>query len=176
MVVRGAANALLGTQARANQGPVAAKFLSKQFEFYFSGLVRRRRIAIGSPGATVPGDDLTGTILFRRNGAFKGRIVERMVFHVNRQPLVVRIQRRPLRYRPAFQRAVYLQPKVVMQPGGVVPLHHKNGVKPRACATAGVADLAFGLNSNLEVAFRAVFDELIHGPVVSPWRHAPWPG
>ena len=59
------------------------------------------------------------------NGAFEIAVIERMVLDLDRQPLVVRIERGTARHRPGFEDAVEFQPEIVMQPGRVVLLDHE---------------------------------------------------
>ena len=59
------------------------------------------------------------------NGAFEIAVIERMVFDLDREPLVTRIERRTFGDRPGFEDAVELEPQIVMQPRRVVLLDHK---------------------------------------------------
>lgn len=81
------------------------------------------RIADRFPGATVPDDDGSGTVLPGWYRAFKAAVGNRVVLDVDRHALFLRIEARPLGHRPAHQDAVQLQAKVVVQPGGPVLLH-----------------------------------------------------
>lgn len=47
-------------------------------------------------------------------------MVERVIFDLDGQPLVVRIKRRPFGHRPRFEHPVELEPQVVVEAGGVV--------------------------------------------------------
>ncbi len=69
------------------------------------------------PGAAVPGLHGSGAILAIRNGALEVRVVERVVLHMGRDPLVGRVERGPLAHRPTPQHAAVLQPEIPMQAG-----------------------------------------------------------
>jgi hypothetical protein len=60
-----------------------------------------------------------------RNGAFEIAVVERVVFHLHRQPLVVRIERGPFCHGPGLEDAVEFQPEVIMQTAGIMFLNDK---------------------------------------------------
>ncbi len=51
-----------------------------------------------------------------RDRAFEIAVVERVVFHFDREPLVRRIERGPARDRPGLEHAIQLQPEVIVQP------------------------------------------------------------
>ena len=53
------------------------------------------RIALRHPVAAVPQLHRAAAILAFRNGPFEVAVIERMVLDLDRQPLVVRIERRP---------------------------------------------------------------------------------
>jgi len=57
--------------------------------------------------------------------AFESRVIDRVVLDFHRHPLDVRVVRRPLGHRPAFQRIAHLQAEVVVPSAGVVQLHHE---------------------------------------------------
>src|SRR5690606_17299211 len=89
-----------------------------QFASRVTRLVRR-------PGAGVPDDHVAAAVLAGGDDPLEVEVLQRMVLHVKRRPPYLRIQRRPLRNRPAHQHTVDLQPKVVMQAPGTMPLHDK---------------------------------------------------
>src|ERR1700733_10536615 len=74
------------------------------------------------PIAAVPELDCTAAILSFGNGSLEIAILERMVFDLDCEALVVRIKRRPLRDRPRLENAVKFQAQIVMQARGVVLL------------------------------------------------------
>src|SRR5256885_16184572 len=77
------------------------------------------------PFTAVPELNGPAAILALGNGAFEVAVVERMVLDLDRQPLVMRIERRTARHRPGFEDAVEFQTKIVMQPRRVVLLDHE---------------------------------------------------
>src|ERR1039458_3089811 len=82
---------------------------------------RRKRL----PCAHIPHDHGSGAVVVLGNVALEIEIRNGMILHVHRQPLVRRIERRPLRHRPRFQHAFHLQAEVVVQPRRIVHLHDK---------------------------------------------------
>src|SRR5262249_12817036 len=73
-------------------------------------------------GAVVPDLHRPGAVLARRDLALERRIVERVVLDVYRERLLAGLERYALRDRPARERAVPLEPEVVVQPASIVPL------------------------------------------------------
>src|SRR5712692_7738228 len=76
-------------------------------------------------GATVPKGDVPCTVVSAWNRAFKAPIIERMVFHVNGEPLDRGIKGWAVRERPGFQNALHLQTQIVMQTAGAMSLNKK---------------------------------------------------
>lgn len=72
-------------------------------------------IAYGLPCASVPDDDLTSTILFRRYGSLEACVVERVVLDMHGHALRFRVVARPLRHCPRQEDAARLKPEIVMQ-------------------------------------------------------------
>ncbi len=62
--------------------------------------------------------------------AFEGRIVDRMIFHLHRHALDLRVVTGPLGHGPTLQRVPYLKAEVIVPPAGMVQLHHENGALP----------------------------------------------
>ena len=77
------------------------------------------------PSANIPNHHRARAVIAFRDDALKIEIRNRMILHLHCQPLVRRIERRSLRHRPRFQDALHLEPKVIMQPRGIVLLHHE---------------------------------------------------
>ena len=80
---------------------------------------------IGFPEAAIPQLHGAAAILVVRDGAFEIAVIQRVILDLDRQPLVVGIERRPPGHRPGLEDAVELQPQIVMQPGRVVLLDHE---------------------------------------------------
>ena len=105
-----------------HQFPQASQLLAVQLEEQLALGQFLARIADRFPGATVPDDDGSGTVLPGWDRAFKAAVGNRVVFDVDRHALFMRIEAGPLGHRPAKQDAVQLQAKVVVQPRGPVLL------------------------------------------------------
>src|SRR5882757_4190857 len=107
------------------------------------------------PGAAVPELHGAAAILIFRNRAFEIAVVERMILDLDRQPLVVRIERGAARHRPGLEDAVEFEPEIVMQPGRIVLLDHEAPQLRRRNL-----DLARRLAGLLEIALLAVDGEV----------------
>src|SRR4030095_3513563 len=70
--------------------------------------------------SVVPDADLTRSVRAFRKRPLKFEIVQAVIGNRHSEPLIIRIHRRPFRHRPGFPDAVYLQPKVEMQPPRVM--------------------------------------------------------
>jgi hypothetical protein len=71
----------------------------------FSVVKARLIFLIRCVNTGIPNNDLAGAISFRNN-SFEVTVVDGMILHHHREPLVGRIQRRTLRHRPRFQDTV----------------------------------------------------------------------
>ena len=60
-----------------------------------------------------------------RDDPLEVEALDRVILDTDREALHMRIQRRPPGHRPADQHAIDLEPEVVMQPPGAVPVHHE---------------------------------------------------
>ena len=72
--------------------------------------------------ALVPDLDRAGAVLPLRDLAVERRVLERMVLDVDGEVLLARLERHALRDRPARQRAVPLEPEVVVEAARIVAL------------------------------------------------------
>src|SRR4030095_9968131 len=153
--------ALVGVPVHAPQGPAALQLLAVEAELQLAGPVTRLRVADRFPGAAVPDDDVAGAVLARGNRALAPRVIERMVLDVHRHPLVGRVEARALGHRPALQRALELEPEVVVQTAGGVLLDHER----ERWADARLA--ALRLAGDAEVALLEVGRERFHGRVAA---------
>ncbi len=75
------------------------------------------------PRAAVPHDHVAAAVLAARDHALEVGVLDRVVLHLHGQDARRRVQRRPLGHGPAHQHAVQLEPQVVVQAPGPVPLH-----------------------------------------------------
>ena len=76
-------------------------------------------------GAAVPDLDRAGAVLARRDLALEVAVVERVVLDVHGEVPLAGLERHALRHGPARERAVPLEPEVVVEPAGVVALDHE---------------------------------------------------
>src|SRR5262249_41464758 len=84
----------------------------------------------------VPDLDGAGTVLALPDLAVELRVLERVVLDVHRERALARLERDPLRDGPARERAVALEPEVVVEPARVVALDDEDR---RLSATARAA-------------------------------------
>ncbi|MGY3587190.1 hypothetical protein ACVIF9_005867 [Bradyrhizobium sp. USDA 4350] len=96
-----------------HQHPAAVQLVTVQRELQVALLEAALGI-VGFPGAAIPELHRAAAILVFRNGAFEVAIVERMILDLDRQPLVMRVERGPARHRPGLEDAVKLQPEIIM--------------------------------------------------------------
>ena len=108
----------------AHQHKAAVQLVAMQREFQVAFPESLLGI-VGFPIAAVPELHGAAAILALRNGAFEIAVVERMVFHFHRQPLVARIERGPPGDRPGFEDAIELEPEIVMQARRIMLLDHE---------------------------------------------------
>jgi hypothetical protein len=73
-------------------------------------------------GARIPDLDRARAVLALRDLALERRVVDRVVLDVDGEVLQPRLERNPLRHRPAREDTVALEPEVVVQAPGVVAL------------------------------------------------------
>ena len=109
----------------AHQHPAAFQLFPRQHEFEIAFGQHFFGVAIRLPEAAIPQHHRAAAILAFGNGPFKIAVIERMVFHLHRQPLVGGIERGPPCHRPGTEGAVQLQPEIIMQPRGGMFLDHK---------------------------------------------------
>jgi len=108
-----------------HQGPGASKFHSLQLEEEFPLLHSLSGVADRSPAPAVPHDHRSGTVIPLRDHSFKSPILERMILHQYRQPLVRGIEGRAFGNRPRPENSVDLQAEIVVQPSRSVLVHHE---------------------------------------------------
>ena len=84
-----------------------------------------RPVAFRLPVAAVPEHDRAAAILAFGNRAFEVTIVQRVVFHLHGQALVLGIERRSLGHSPGLEDAVEFEAQVIMEPRGVMFLDDK---------------------------------------------------
>src|SRR5262249_48428354 len=101
--------------AYAHQVPHSLELLAREFEVELALGEPLVRIAVWRPHAAVPHQHGAAPVLALRNGALEILILDRMVFHLDREPLVAGYEARPLGDGPTLEHAVQLEAEVVMQ-------------------------------------------------------------
>ena len=115
----------LAAAFHVDQREIAVQLFTVQAEFQVAA---RQLFGAGDAAQqferpAVPQHHAARAVIGRRNVAFEIAVLDRVILHVRREMLHRRIERRALRHRPRFQHAVDLQPEIIVQPGGIVPLH-----------------------------------------------------
>ena len=105
---------IAGLRLQPRQHPAAIQLVAGQPELEGAGAQALLDIVHRRPDAGVPDDHRPAAIFAFGDDALEVDIFERMVLGLDRQPLVGRIERRPLRHRPALQHAADLQPQIVV--------------------------------------------------------------
>ncbi len=88
------------------------------------------RIGGGAPSPPIPHDHRTAAILALGNVAFEIEVLHRVIFGANGEPLLADDHAGPSRHRPALERAVELEPQVVVNAARIVLLHHELPAAP----------------------------------------------
>ncbi len=148
--------------AHPHQHPAAMQLVAMQGEFQVAFLEALFGI-VGFPITTVPELHGAAAILALRNRAFEIAVVERMVLDLDRQPLVVRIERGPPGHGPGLEDAVEFEPQIVMQARRIVLLDHEPALLRRLDRR-----LAAGLGGLLEIAFFSGRSRVFSGPRSNP--------
>ena len=139
-----------------HQCPSAMQFLAVEREFEIALGIGGFRVGIErGPDAAIPDQRGAGAVLPARNDALEPAIFERVVFDMNRQALLARIEARPFRHRPALQHPVEFEPEIVMQPARRMLLDDKGQGPSRALRRRR----AGRLGGFREIAFASVFAE-----------------
>ena len=95
----------------------------RELEIALGQRLLRRLVAFRLPVAAIPQHDRAAAILAFGNGPFEIAIVERMIFHLDGEALVMRVERRAAGHGPGFEDAVEFKPKIVVQSRGVMLLN-----------------------------------------------------
>ena len=77
----------------------------------------------------VPELDRAGAVLALRNLALEARVLERVILDVDRERSGARLERHPFRHSPRRERAVLLEPEVVVEAPGVVALDDEDRLR-----------------------------------------------
>ena len=133
--------------AQAHEHPAALQLLARQREFELALAQGLGGIAIGSPEAAVPQHHRAAAIFALGDGAFEVAVVERVVLHLDREALVLRVERDALGHRPGLEDAVELKAQVIVQARRGMLLDDEAGV-------LGGSNLALPLGSAVFVKSR----------------------
>src|SRR5262249_12973123 len=106
-----------GARFKAEHHPFALHPLAFEREVEVTLLNRLSRVLArrGDPAADVPQHDRAATIFTPGNCALEIAVIERMVLGPHREALLVRIEARALRNRPAFEDSVQLEAEIPVQ-------------------------------------------------------------
>ena len=83
---------MFALHARANQVPSAAELFAAQIEFQMPLVERLVEVADRLPGAVVPDVDVATAVFTLGNIALEIRITDRVIFHLDREPFIRRIE------------------------------------------------------------------------------------
>src|ERR1035437_9103955 len=152
-----------------DQREIAVQLLAVQPEFQVAArqLLGSRNAAQQVERAAVPQHHAARSVVARRDVAFEIAVFDGVVFYVRGEMLHRGVERRPLRHGPRLQHAIHLQPEIVVQPRGVVPLHAK-GIGGTLALLAGGRFGRF-----LETAFGGVFFERHKSLYILPFTSYP---
>src|SRR5262249_23032805 len=116
---------LLVLAAHAGERPSPAQLEAEELELELAALdLLARGLGLHEPEAAgVPHDRRPRAVVALGDHAFEVAILERVVFDVHGQALLVRAHRGPLGYGPALQHAVDLKAQVVVEPSRRVLVH-----------------------------------------------------
>src|SRR5262245_50201234 len=112
---------LPGPAVHAHDMPSPMQLLAVQGESEMTFFVTRVRVALRVPAAAVPDHDGAAAILSPWDGSLECVVFDRMIFDVDRKPLLVRNEARAAGDRPALHHAIELEPQIIVQaPRGVL--------------------------------------------------------
>src|SRR6266566_7462678 len=100
-----------------DENETPAKLLAVQVEFYLAALdlLTSVRVADDAERSPIPHHHRPRAVAALGNLALETGVVKRMIFNMNGEALIGRVERRSLGHRPGLQRAVYRQTEIVMQ-------------------------------------------------------------
>jgi hypothetical protein len=108
-----------------HQSPLAAQLVASEFEEELPLLKAFVWVFQRDPDPLVPYDYGSGSVIAFRYDALELAVLDRVVFSVDSQPLVLRIRRRALGNRPRNQDPVHLQTEVIVDMACSVLLDHE---------------------------------------------------
>ena len=116
---------LAGAAVHPHQRPAAVQLLAVEAELELAGAVAGARSPTGCQVPLSQTITRARAVLAFRDRALEAAVVDRMVLDVHRHALVGGIEARAFRHRPALQRAVELEAKVVVKAARGVLLDHE---------------------------------------------------
>ncbi|MBB4482288.1 hypothetical protein GGE46_004901 [Rhizobium etli] len=138
----------IATHAHKHEASVQALAVKRELEIALEKGLLGARSSLRLPITAIPQHDCAAAILAFRNRTFEIAIIEWMVLDLDRQALVVWIERWTLGDGPALEHAVELEPQVVVQTCRIVLLNDE-------AAAVALLDAPFtaGLSGLLKIAF-----------------------
>src|SRR3984893_13850987 len=102
----------------ADENPAAVQTLSLQRELEVAARKRFlwRLVAFGLPISAAPELNRPAAIFALGDRSLEVPIIERVILDLDREPLIMGIERWPAGHGPRFKDPVELKPKIVMQP------------------------------------------------------------
>jgi hypothetical protein len=110
---------------RAHQVPTSLEASPFERKCEAAARIAFMRIAFRNPAALIPHDHRAAAILAGRYHALESQVFQRVIFGVDRQPLLAGNKARTAGCRPTFQDSVEFKSEVEMQAARVVLLHHE---------------------------------------------------
>src|SRR5206468_719404 len=98
----------------SDQRPDAAQLVALQLEDELPFGEAALRVLDREPRSAVPDDDPSRAVVALGDYAFEVRVLERMIFDGDREPLLGGFERRTLRHGPRLEHGAELEPEVVV--------------------------------------------------------------
>src|SRR5262249_44524390 len=114
------------------------------------------RVARGPRGPAGPPEHCPAAVLTLRNRSLETAVLYGVILDLHGETLVRRIEARAFGHRPALERAVELEPEVVVEMARRVLLHHEGAASRPAPASPAPAPPG-GLRRGFEVALATGF-------------------
>src|SRR5262249_31406646 len=106
---------LPGTGMDAHEVPAPPELLTLQREVELTLLQSVVWIPLRMPVAAVPDQHRAAAVFALGNGPLERVVLDRMILHLDREPLLAGNEARPASDRPALHDAVELEPQIVVQ-------------------------------------------------------------
>ena len=125
----------------AHKSPRSMKLVAPQFKEQLAFLHPLIEIALGNPQSSIPHNHCSRAVIAFRDDSLEIRILDRVVFRLHCEALVLLIERGSFGHGPRLQHAVVLEAKVVMETSSEVLLHYE---QPASTAAADPERLRCG--------------------------------